>query len=54
MRLIPAFSAALHGLLAARTASGLIGVQVHGGPPMKIESRKVLLKPRPTLAAEKP
>lgn len=29
---------------AARTSSGLIGVQVHVGPPMKIEYRNFLLK----------
>jgi hypothetical protein len=29
---------------AARTAAGLIGVQVHVGPPMKIEYRNFLLK----------
>ncbi|MEY4482824.1 MAG: hypothetical protein RL693_276 [Verrucomicrobiota bacterium] len=35
---------------AARTASGLIGVQVHVGPPMKIEYRNFLLKTLPTVA----
>jgi hypothetical protein len=34
---------------AARTASGLIGVQVHVGPPMKIEYRNFLLKTLPSL-----
>lgn len=32
----------------ARTAAGLIGVQVHVGPPMKIEYRNFLLKVLPT------
>lgn len=32
---------------AARTSSGLIGVQVHVGPPMKIEYRNFLLKVLP-------
>lgn len=32
---------------AARTSSGLIGVQVHVGPPMKIEFRNFLLKELP-------
>lgn len=35
---------------AARTASGLIGVQVHVGPPMKIEYRNFLLKALPPVA----
>ena len=35
---------------AARTASGLIGVQVHVGPPMKIEYRNFLLKALPAVA----
>ena len=30
-----------------RTMSGLIGVQVHVGPPMKIEYRTFLLKTLP-------
>ncbi|OYV01421.1 MAG: glycosyl hydrolase [Verrucomicrobiales bacterium VVV1] len=34
----------------ARTAAGLIGVQVHVGPPMKIEYRNFLLKTLPPLA----
>ena len=34
----------------ARTAAGLIGVQVHVGPPMKIEYRNFLLKTLPSLA----
>ena len=33
-----------------RTAAGLIGVQVHVGPPMKIEYRNVLLKTLPPIA----
>lgn len=36
--------------VAARTASGLIGVQVHVGPPMKIEYRNFLLKALPPIA----
>lgn len=32
-----------------RTVSGLIGVQVHVGPPMKIEYRNFRLKPLPAL-----
>lgn len=32
-----------------RTASGLIGVQVHVGPPMKIEYRNFLLKELPSI-----
>ncbi len=35
---------------AARTAAGLIGVQVHVGPPMKIEYRNFLLKILPPVA----
>jgi hypothetical protein len=35
---------------AARTAAGLIGVQVHVGPPMKIEYRNFLLKVLPPTA----
>lgn len=35
---------------ARRTAAGLIGVQVHVGPPMKIEYRKFLLKMLPAVA----
>jgi hypothetical protein len=35
----------------ARTAAGLIGVQVHVGPPMKIEYRNFLLKTLPPVAA---
>jgi hypothetical protein len=35
---------------AARTAAGLIGVQVHVGPPMKIEYRNFLLKTLPPVA----
>lgn len=35
---------------ALRTASGLIGVQVHVGPPMKIEYRNFLLKTLPPVA----
>jgi hypothetical protein len=30
-----------------RKFQGLIGVQVHVGPPMKIEYRNILLKPLP-------
>ncbi len=30
-----------------RKFEGLIGVQVHVGPPMKIEYRSILLKPLP-------
>lgn len=33
----------------ARTAAGLIGVQVHVGPPMKIEYRNILLKTLPAV-----
>ena len=36
---------------AARTVSGLIGVQVHVGPPMKIEYRNFLLKILPPASA---
>lgn len=36
---------------AARTSSGLIGVQVHVGPPMKIEYRNLLLKVLPPMAS---
>lgn len=36
---------------AARTAAGLIGVQVHVGPPMKIEYRNFLLKTLLAVAA---
>lgn len=39
---------------AARTAAGLIGVQVHVGPPMKIEYRNFLLKTLPPLAPAPP
>ncbi len=35
---------------AARRASGLIGVQVHVGPPMKVEYRNFLLKTLPVIA----
>lgn len=35
----------------ARTAAGLIGVQVHVGPPMKIEYRHFRLKTLPIVAA---
>lgn len=35
---------------AKRTAAGLIGVQVHVGPPMKIEYRNFLLKTLPPVA----
>lgn len=35
---------------AARAAAGLIGVQVHVGPPMKIEYRNFLLKTLPPVA----
>jgi hypothetical protein len=31
----------------ARAAAGLIGVQVHVGPPMKVEYRNFLLKTLP-------
>jgi hypothetical protein len=34
-----------------RTAAGLIGVQVHVGPPMKVEYRNFLLKPLPPVTA---
>ncbi|MFZ4595882.1 MAG: family 16 glycoside hydrolase [Verrucomicrobiaceae bacterium] len=37
---------------SARTASGLIGMQVHVGPPMKIEYRHFLLKALPTVASQ--
>ena len=37
---------------SARTASGLIGMQVHAGPPMKIEYRHFLLKALPTVASQ--
>ncbi len=36
---------------ATRTASGLIGVQVHVGPPMKIEFRNFLLKVLPAASS---
>jgi len=36
---------------AQRTAAGLIGVQVHVGPPMKIEYRNFLLKVLPPVPA---
>jgi hypothetical protein len=36
---------------AQRAASGLIGVQVHVGPPMKIEYRNFRLKPLPPISA---
>ncbi len=36
---------------AQRTAAGLIGVQVHVGPPMKIEYRNFLLKTLPSVTA---
>ncbi len=34
----------------ARMASGLIGVQVRVGPPMKVEYRNFLLKTLPVIA----
>ncbi len=37
---------------AARTAAGLIGVQVHVGPPMKVEYRNFLLKTLPPVTPE--
>lgn len=37
---------------AARTAFGLIGVQVHVGPPMKIEYRNFLLKNLPPVVPD--
>lgn len=37
---------------AARTATGLIGVQVHVGPPMKIEFRNFLLKVLPPVGSD--
>ena len=36
---------------AARMAAGLIGVQVHVGPPMKVEYRNFLLKTLPAIAS---
>lgn len=36
---------------AARTSAGLIGVQVHVGPPMKVEYRNFLLKVLPPLVS---
>lgn len=36
---------------AARTSAGLIGVQVHVGPPMKVEYRNFLLKGLPPLVS---
>ena len=39
---------------AARTTTGLIGVQVHVGPPMKIEYRHILLKELPSVNVEPP
>lgn len=39
---------------ANRTAAGLIGVQVHVGPPMKIEYRNFLLKVLPPVTAPGP
>jgi Domain of Unknown Function (DUF1080) len=37
---------------AARTSAGLIGVQVHVGPPMKIEYRNFLLKVLPPAGSD--
>ena len=37
---------------SSRTAAGLIGVQVHVGPPMKIEFRNFMVKPLAALKAE--
>lgn len=39
---------------AGRMASGLIGVQVHVGPPMKIEYRNFRLKPLLALETQPP